>query len=41
MLREQVEGYLHGWTLPNTEVVDSFIGYNPEEITYTDCVIDL
>ena len=41
MLREQVEGYLHGWTPPNTEVVDSLIGYNPEEITDTDCVSDL
>ena len=26
MLREQVEGSLHGWTPPNLEFIDSLIG---------------
>ena len=40
MLREQVEGSFHSWTPPNTEAIDSLIGYNPEGITDTDGVGD-
>ena len=41
MLCDQVEGSLHGWTPHNTEVIDSLVGYNPEEITDTYGVGDL
>ena len=40
MLREQVEVFLHVWTPINNEVIDSLIGYNPEEINDTDGVGD-
>ena len=41
MLREKVEGCLHYCTPPNTEVIVSLMGYNPEEITDTYGVGDL